>query len=403
MPAFAYQALDAKGKKIKGVLESDSLRQARNQLRERGLLPLEVVATAQKQAQAQRNWLQPMVSAADLALLTRQMATLIQANLPVEEALFGVAEQNDKAALKSLMLALRAKVKEGYSLAQALREFPQTFNDLYCSTVEAGQESGSLDLVLERLADYTEARQALQQRVSLALFYPGLLTLMAIGVVFALLTYVVPEVVKVFDNIGQDLPPLTEGLIAVSEFFQNYALYLVVGIGMLFFALRQLWKNVNIRRRWQGMLLHLPIIGTLERAGNTARFARTFSMLMSAGVTGLHSLKISGQVMNNLPMQDSVAQAAQKVSEGSSFARALGERKIFPPMLIQLIASGERSGTLPDMLERGAKQQERELEGIIATVLGLFEPLLILVMGGIVLVIVIAILLPIFELNQLVG
>ncbi len=403
MPAFAYQALDAKGKKIKGVLESDSLRQARNQLRERGLLPLEVVATAQKQAQAQRNWLQPMVSAADLALLTRQMATLIQANLPVEEALFGVAEQNDKPALKSLMLALRAKVKEGYSLAQALREFPQTFNDLYCSTVEAGQESGSLDLVLERLADYTEARQALQQRVSLALFYPGLLTLMAIGVVFALLTYVVPEVVKVFDNIGQNLPPLTQGLIAVSEFFQNYALYLVLGIGMLLFMLRQLWKKPQIRRRWQAMLLHLPIIGTLERAGNTARFARTFSMLMSAGVTGLHSLKISGQVMNNLPMQDSVAQAAQKVSEGSSFARALGERKIFPPMLIQLIASGERSGTLPDMLERGAKQQERELEGIIATVLGLFEPLLILVMGGIVLVIVIAILLPIFELNQLVG
>jgi general secretion pathway protein F len=403
MPAFAYQALTAQGKKIKGVLESDSLRQARNQLRERGLLPLEVLPTAEKQAKNKGSWLQPSVSAADLALLTRQMATLIQANLPVEEALFGVAEQNDKPALKSLMLALRAKVKEGYSLAQALRDFPHVFNDLYCATVEAGQESGSLDLVLERLADYTEARQALQQRISLALFYPGLLTLMAIGVVFALLTYVVPEVVKVFDNIGQNLPPLTQGLIAVSAFFQNYALYLIAAIVALLLILRQLWKNPAIRRRWQALLLHLPIIGTLERAGNTSRFARTFSMLMSAGVTGLQSLKISGQVMNNLPMQDSVAQAAQKVSEGSSFARALAERKIFPPMLIQLIASGERSGTLPDMLERGAKQQERELEGIIATVLGLFEPLLILVMGGIVLVIVIAILLPIFELNQLVG
>lgn len=406
MSAFNYTALDSKGKKNKGVIEGDNERQVRGVLREKGLIPLEV-KPVQQQSNTKNykpSFFQSAISlnATDLALVTRQLATLVQAGLPIEEAIKGVAEQNEKGAIKSLLLAVRSKVVEGKSLAQALQDYPRAFPELYRATISAGEQSGFLSNVLERLADYTEARQALQQKITLALFYPALLTLVAITIVIGLLTYVVPKVVKVFENFDQELPTLTKLLINTSDFLQANWMVLGVGLVAVIILSNSAWKNKKIRANIQRVILKLPILAKLERSGNTARFTRTFSILMASSVPVLEAMRISATVMNNLPMQQTVSEATVKVREGSSISRALSHDKIFPPMVIQLISSGEQSGRLEVMLERASAQQERELETLIAAILGLFEPLLILAMGGIVLVIVLAILLPIFQLNQLV-
>ncbi|MGB2682660.1 MAG: type II secretion system inner membrane protein GspF, partial [Candidatus Competibacter sp.] len=377
-------------------------RLARQALRERGLNPLGVEEVASRERRrSQRLW-GMRVSATDLALLTRQMATLVGSGLPVEEALGAVARQADRARLGGLMMAVRARVLEGHTLATALGDFPQVFPELYRATVAAGEQSGHLEVVFERLADYTEARQQMRQKVGLALFYPLLLTGVAVLVVAGLLTYVVPQVVQVFSSLNQRLPALTRGLIGLSEFLrQNGGLLLVLlvsgGVAWVL-ALRR----IGFRRRVHQTLLRLPLVARLVRGANTARFARTFSILMASGVPVLEALRISTQVVSNLPMREAVEQAAARVKEGASLNKSISASGYFPPMTVQLIASGEASGRLENMLERAAIQQERETETLIAALLGIFEPVLILVMGGVVLIIVLAILLPIFDLNQLV-
>ena len=405
MPAFHYHAIDDKGKSRKGVLEGDSAKMVRQQLRELSLIPLEVTAIERDSIAVNRSPQQTRrgkLSASELALATRQLATLIQAGLPVEQALGAVANQNENVRTRHILSALRARVMEGHSLAAALADFPRAFPELYRATVEAGEQSGFLGPVLERLADYTEARQQLQGTILKAIIYPVTLTIVAFSVVIGLLTYVVPQVVQVFETGKQKLPALTTGLIALSDFLKSYGwiLALLIVAGMM--GLRILLKDPRVRYRFHAFYLTLPLVKRLIRGIESARFMRTFSILVGSGVPILQALHISGAVLSNLPMREAVLRAAVRVSEGASIAHAMDESKRFPPMVIQLIASGEASGRLDQMLERAAISQEREAQTLIAILLSLFEPLLILTMGAVVLVIVLAILLPIFELNQLV-
>ncbi|HNW79613.1 MAG TPA: type II secretion system inner membrane protein GspF [Candidatus Competibacteraceae bacterium] len=404
MPAFQYSALDSRGRSRKGLIEADTPRLARQALREQGLHPLGIEEVASQERRRGRQWWsgRVRVTATDLALITRQLATLVGSGLPLEEALGAVARQAERTRLSGLLLAVRTRVLEGHTLATALGDFPQVFPELYRATVAAGEQSGHLDVVFERLADYTEARQQMRQKVGLALFYPALLTGVAVLIVAGLLTYVVPQVVQVFSSLNQQLPALTRGLIAVSDFLRQYGAVLLAALVAAAIGWRYALRRVGFQRRVHQVLLKLPLLAPLTRGANTARFARTFSILMASGVPVLEALRISAQVLGNLPMREAVEQATARVKEGASLHKALGNSGYFPPMTVQLIASGESSGRLESMLERAAVQQERETETLIAALLGIFEPMLILVMGGVVLVIVLAILLPIFDLNQLV-
>ncbi len=403
MGAFEYQVLDGSGRERKGVMEGDTARQIRQQLRDKGWTPLSVEAVEQREARRKGGFsLRRGISATELALVTRQLATLVQSGMPVESALATAAEQSEKMRLKKIILAVRARVLEGHTLADALKEFPHVFPDLYRSTVAAGEHSGHLEAVLGRLADYTESRQALSQKMGLAMIYPALMIIVAILVVVVLLAYVVPQVVGVFDNIGQELPLLTRGLIAVSDFLTAWGvalLGLIVVSVTLFNLLLRKERFRSVYHRW---LLRVPLVGRLVRGLNTARFARTFSILSASGVPVLEGMRIAAEVVTNLPMRRAVDEAARRVREGSSINRALHKSGFFPPMVVHLIASGEASGNLDEMLERAATSQERELETAVSALMGVLEPALILVMGVVVLVIVLAILLPIFDMNQLV-
>jgi general secretion pathway protein F len=402
MGAFEYTALDERGREKHGVLEGDAARQIRQQLREQGLTPLAVEAVQQREERSRRTWFRGRISSTDLALITRQWATLVRSGLPIDEALSTVSKQTEKSRQKSMLVAVRSRVMEGHSLAAALADFPHVFSELFRSTVAAGEQSGHLDVVLERLADYTEARQQLSQKMMLALIYPVLLTLVAVAVVILLLTYVVPQVVQVFENIGQELPLLTRGLIASSDFLQSYGIAIFGLLALVVVVFSYLLRLPAFRFGVHKFLLALPLVSRLVRGLETARFARTFSILVASGVPVLDGMRISAQVMKNLPMREAVDAAARRVREGSGIHLALESCGYFPPMTVHLIASGEASGNLEEMLERAALGQEREMETLISGMMGLFEPLLILTMGGIVLVIVLAILLPIFDLNQLV-
>jgi len=406
MGAFEYIALDDSGKEKKGVLEGDTARQVRQQLRDQGWMPLDVSESserASRSGQHKKVKIRRGVSATDLALVTRQLATLVRAGLPLEETLQAAAQQTEKARLKSMLLAVRSRVMEGHTLATGLGDFPHVFPEIYRTTASAGEQSGHLEVVLERLADYTENRQQMQSKIQLALFYPALLTLVAVGVVIGLMTFVVPQVVQVFDNIGQELPGLTRTLIAMSDFLRNYGLMMLVLMALAGGGLAWLLKKEGPKRSFHEILLRLPLIGRLERGVNAGRFARTFSIVTASGVPVLDGLRIASEVMSNLPMRESVEEATRKVREGASIHAALEKSGYFPPMMVHLIASGESSGKLEEMLERAATNQEREIETLISAVMGLFEPILILVMGAVVLIIVLAILLPIFNLNQLVS
>jgi general secretion pathway protein F len=342
-------------------------------------------------------------SAQEVALITRQLATLVGSGLPLEESLQAVAQQSEKPRLRRMMTAVRAKVMEGHTLADGLAGFPRVFSEMYRATVAAGEQTGHLELVLERLADYTESRQHMRQKVQLALFYPIGLMVVAVSVVVLLLTYVVPKVVEVFSDVGQELPGLTKTMIALSGFLRDYGIWLLLAIAAVALAFSYAMRRSGFRRRVHRLVLRLPLVGKLNRGINAGRFARTFAILAGSGVPILEALRISAQVISNLPMRDAVEDAASRVREGTGISRALERSKQFPPMLLHLISSGELSGRLEQMLERAAINQERETEGTIASMLAVFEPMLILVMGGMVLLIVMSILMPIFQLNQLVG
>lgn len=406
MAAFEYLALDARGKQKKGVLEGDTPRQVRQALREQSLTPMSVeqIATRGKsQNSAPSLGLRRSLSGSELSLVTRQLATLVQAGLPLEEALEAIGDQSEHPRTKSIVLGVRARVREGYSLAGSLAEFPQAFPAMFRATIDAGEQSGKLDGVLERLADYTENRQNLSQKARSALIYPVLLVIMSIVVVAFMLSYVVPKVVSVFTSTGAELPWLTQALIAASEFVQSYWWLLLAGSIALVVAVRYVLSRPGPKARWHGVQLKLPLFGRLTRGLNTARFMRTLSILASSGVPVLDSLRIAGEVISNVPMRRAVDDAAVRIREGAPISRSLKQQGVFPPMTIHLISSGEASGKLDDMLERAAVNQEREMDGLIAGLMSIVEPLVIVFMGVIVLTIVLAILLPIFNMNQLLN
>ncbi len=403
MGAFEYAALDAAGRQRKGVLEGDTPRQIRQILRERGLIPLTVEEVAKGVARRGHGLLfRRGVAPADLALITRQLATLVRAGTVLDEALATVADQTEKGRLQGIIVGVRSRVLEGHALAAAMADFPGVFPKLYRTTVGAGEQSGHLDVVLERLADYTEFVQQIRQKVMLAVLYPIILTVVAILVVGALLTYVVPKIVDVFENLHQQLPVLTRGLIQVSSFLRSYGLLLLVGLFALAVLFRLLLRREGVRLRFDQAIFRVPLIARFSRSMNAARFARTFSILTASGVPVLDGMHISAQVIGNMAMRQAVDEAASRVREGSSVHQMLAKSGYFPPITIHLIASGEASAKLEEMLERAAVNQEREVETLISTLMGVFEPLLILIMGGVVLIIVLAILLPIFDLNALV-
>ncbi|SRR5690554_47867 len=404
MAAYEFRALDASGRQQKGVLEADSPRQVRQQLRDKGWTPLSVEASVERHNRSTGFRRRGTgLSAGDLALVTRQLATLIQSGIPVEESLYTVSQQSEKAKIRSMMMAIRAKVLEGYSLADSLGEFPNAFPTLYRSTVAAGEHAGHMDLVLERLADYTEQRQLSRQKIQLAAIYPIILSFVAVGIVVFLLGYVVPDIVKVFINNGQELPAITEILLAVSGFVTSYGIYvllLLIIAGVVFSALM---RKDAFRFRVHQTLLEVPFVKRMTRGINTARFASTLSILTSSGVPLVEAMKIAGEVLSNDCLKASVLEAAQKVREGGSLYKSLEQTGYFPPMMLHMIASGESSGELDSMLERTARNQDNDLQGLISTMVGLFEPIMLLVMGVVVLVIVMAIMLPILKMSNLVG
>jgi len=402
MGAFEYTALDSSGKERTGILEGDTPRHIRQLLRERQLLPVSVSEVAQKEAKRRSFSLARGVSPGDLALFTRQLATLVRAGLPLEESLLAVSQQTEKPRIQSIILGVRARVMEGHTLADGFAEFPRVFPEIYRATVSAGEQAGHLDNVLERLADYTESREQIRQKILAAMLYPIVLTVMCFAIVSGLLVFVVPKVVAVFESNRAKLPLITRVLIGTSDFFRAYGLWLLIAAVIAAVLFARWLRNPLARRQFQRLQLRMPIIGKLTRGFNTARFTRTFSILSASSVPVLEALRIAGEVVTNLPMRDAVADAAARVREGAPIGRSLSISRLFPPMTIHLISSGESSGELDSMLERAAISQERELDGLLTAMVGLLGPLLIVLMGLFVMGIVFAMLLPIFRMNQLI-
>lgn len=406
MAGFEYQALDARGRAVKGVIDGDAERHVRTLLRERGLMPLQVSAIREQPpagAPGRHGFLgRRGISGNDLALFTRQFATLVRAGLTLEECLNALIEQTESTRTRHVLAGVRGRMLEGQSLARSMASFPQAFPDIYRVMIDAGEQSGRLVEVLERLADYTENRQSLRQKVVLAFIYPALVTIIAIAVVSLLLVYVVPQVTRVFANTGQALPLVTRVLIAVSDAARASGMIWVIALlGALAAGVLAL-RNPAIRLRWHHLLLRVPVVGRLIRGINAARFADTLGILTASGIPLLPALQSAVPVVNNLPMRAAVEEALRQVREGGSLSRALAKTRLFPPLVVHLIASGETSGRLDAMLARAAEAQARELENWVKALTALLEPVLILVMGAVVLFIVVAILLPIFEMNQLI-
>ncbi|HZD52962.1 MAG TPA: type II secretion system inner membrane protein GspF, partial [Woeseiaceae bacterium] len=396
MGAFEFVALDKAGKEKKGLLEGDTPKHVRQLLRERALLPVRVTEVARKETR-RRTTFTPRrgLSAHELALLTRQLATLSQSGLPLEEALLAVSQQNENPRAQSILLGVRARVMEGHALADGLADFPHAFPELYRATVAAGEQSGHLDAVLERLAEFTESRQALQQQVRNALIYPVALVITAVAIISFMLAYVVPKVVTIFENYDQQLPVLTRMMLWTSEVIRDYWFVLILAAVAAVVGIRQILKNPGPKRQYHRLLLHIPVLSRLTRGINTARFTQTLSILAGSGVPILEALRIAAQVVVNMPMREAVEEASLRVREGAMISKSLASSKLFPPMTTHLIGSGEASGRLEEMLKRAAVNQEREVDGLIGTLLGILQPLLVVVMAAIVLMIVLAILLPI--------
>ena len=404
MPGFRYEVVEqASGKTLRGVLEADNARLARQQLRERGLLVTgldEIVAESGKGSFLQRQ--RGGVSLAQLAMLTRQLSTLLDAGLTIEQALQVLIEQAENPRESEVVAAVRSEIMAGVSLSKALANFPRVFPELYRTLVAAGEESGKLPAVMRRLADYIESSQQLRSKVMLAMIYPAIISGVSVLVVSGLLTYVVPQVVNVFQNTHQKLPLLTRALLGLSAAVKVGALPFIILLALAVFLFARALRNEAFRLRVDRAVLTLPLAGRLIRTINTARLASTLAILVGSGVPLLGALQHVAGVVVNRAQRLAVSEAAKQVREGVSLSRALGTSKIFPPVLIHLIASGEASGRLEHMLERAAAQQSQELETRVATLTGLLEPLLILAMGGVVLLIVMAILMPVFEMNQLI-
>lgn len=405
MAAYSYTALNASGKTQKGVMQANSAKNARQQLRAKGLIPSTIEEVNQQsiaQGKGVRGVLSQRINIGELALLTRQLATLLSSGIPLDESLHSVAQQVEKARIKNMVMAIRAKVLEGYTLAKSMAEFPRVFDNLFRATVAAGEKTGHLDTVLERLADYIERRQQVRQKVTQALIYPSIIVLVSISIVSFLLTYVVPKMVAVFQQSGQLLPTATRILLVISHVISASGWYMLMALVLFIIIWIWMLKRPVFKAWVDGWVLKLPLVGKAVRLINTARFAHTFAILTSAGVEVIESMKISTDLVNSTPIREALTLASKQVREGVAIHRTLKETGYFPAMSIYLIASGENSGKLEQMLQRAAHTQESQVERTIDVMLTLFEPMMIMIMGGIVLFIVLAILLPLFNIDQMV-
>lgn len=405
MPAYRYEAVDQLGATSKGMLHAESPRAARSDLRARGLLPIAVHVIA-AQVNSHANILVRLfserLSTNELALFTRQLASLLEAGLPLEQAFSALLEQAERPYMRDLIAAIRAEVMGGASLSDALSRHPCDFADIYRALVASGEHIGQLSGVLSRLADFVERRNALIQKIRLAFTYPAIVTAVAFTIVIFLLTYVVPQIVSVFENSKQQLPFLTIAMLAISDLFRHWGWLLVLILAAFFFAWRNVLRDPVVRMRWHRWLLSAPFYGRFERSLNTSRFASTLAITISSGVPILRALRTSRDTLSNAAMREQVEDATASVREGMSLARALAVHPYFPPMLIHMIRAGEVTGELPVMLNRAAQMQEQDLERRALTIASLLEPILILTMGVLVLLIVLAVLMPIIEINQLV-
>lgn len=411
MTAYRYAAADELGKDQVGVLEADSARQARQLLRGQGLIPLQVEPVEGDAARAGGTRRGRRLSQTELAVLTRQFASLMAASLPIADALTVLVEQSEQQSLREMMASIRTEVRGGMSLSNALARHPRQFPEIYRALIAAGEESGKLGAVLGSLADYIEDRARLQSKISLAFVYPIILTAVSLLVVTFLLTYVIPQIVEVFVQTKQALPLLTRLMIALSGFLRADGIFLVIALVAVAYGLRRALQVDSVRLAWHRRVLRLPIVGALSRSINTARFASTLSILVGSGVPMLRALQAAGETVTNLALRQRVLDALQRVREGASLARALraedGERavpgrlRLFPPVLLHMIGSGEATGKLPEMLARAADMHSREAERRALLLTSLLEPMLILTMGAVVMTIVLAVLMPIIEINQL--
>ena len=403
MAAFEYSALNPTGTTERGVLEADSERHARRLLRGRELTPLNVAPAHEKRGRTRQSLLRSgRMSGEQLGLFTRLLATLLRSGLPLDDALGILRKQSESQAIEKIVLAVRAKVREGHSLETALDEHPRAFPDVYRATVGAGEQTRLLPVVLEQLADYVERREQVIQRVRIAMVYPAVLVVTAFAVVTGLLAYVVPEVVRVFDDVGRTLPAITRFLIALSDATRSYG---VAGLGVgavLIATLYRLYQRPAVKYRAHLLVMKLPLLGRALIEFDSARFASTLGILLDSGVDMLDALTIASRSVVLHPYRAALAEATVRVREGAALHVALGAERTVPGLLEQLVASGENSGELPRMLATSAETFDRKTERYIAVLLGLVEPLLIFSMGAIILFIVIAIMLPIFEMNQFV-
>ena len=399
MSAFRYHALDANGKPQNGILEADSSRAARALLRERGLYPLEVASVSNRDGE--RNSARQRLKDADLSLLSRQWATLLASGLTVEQSLAALAEQAESEAARTILAGIRSEVMAGHSLRAALDRYPAAFPAIYRASVAAGEKSGELGRIMMQLADYLEQRTRLRQKTLQALLYPGIVATVAVLIIVALMTYVVPQIVSVFQQGKQALPYLTRVLIVASDLLRDWGWLLLILVASVGIALHLALREAHFRRRWDALWLRAPLLGKHLRTLDATRFASTLSILASSGVPLLAALDAGREVMGRLPLKDAVQDATARVREGQSLSRALGATRAFPPLLIHMIANGEATGRLDELLDRAARLQQQELENRTATLTTLLEPMLLLIMGVVVLIIVLAVMQPIIETNTM--
>ncbi|MCA0771608.1 type II secretion system inner membrane protein GspF [Vibrio vulnificus] len=404
MAAFEYKALDAKGRTKKGTLEGDNARQVRQRLKEQGMVPIEVMETKAKLAKSKSSGgFKRGISTPELSLITRQISTLVQSGMPLEECLKAVSDQAEKPRIRGMLAAVRAKVTEGYTLADSLSDYPHIFDELYRSMVAAGEKSGHLDAVLERLAGYCENRQKMRSKLLQAMIYPVVLVVFAVTIVAFLLATVVPKIVEPIIQMGQELPQSTQFLLAASEFVQEWGLLLLGSIVFALYLLKTALKKPNVRMAWDRRILSLPLLGKISKGLNTARFARTLSICTSSAIPILEGMRVAVDVMSNQFVKQQVLLAADSVREGASLRKALDQTRLFPPMMLHMIASGEQSGELESMLTRAADNQDQSFESTVNIALGIFTPALIALMAGLVLFIVMATLMPMLEMNNLMS
>ena len=396
MPAFHYKAVNTQGKTVSGVTEADTLKQARQRLRTQGLLTERIEEIKEKTSRFSRQ----KISHEALILFTRQLATLLDASVPLAEALYSVMQQAEKNSVREVLAALHAKVTEGYTFAKSLAQFPQLFSTLYCSTVQTGEASGQLSQVLLELADYLETQDALRQRLQQALIYPLLMLVVSFAIVFFLLAYVVPQLMVLFEEQNTTLPLVTRILLNISAGLEQFGLWLLASVALLIVFVRRMYQKENIRIKIDVFLLKIPAIGRWICLLETARFSRTLAILLSAGVPMLDALKTSAQIVNNRMIRMALIQVEETVRQGNALSQALQSATFFPPLSLQLIKSGESAGRLNAMLQRVAQLQSQMVERVVQQAVKIFEPLLTVVMGAVVLFIVLAVLLPIFGLSS---